>query len=1289
MAKRLTGQFYDLNGRQHRVDIFDNDYSGSASDIDVKYCQLNYDSSNNDDPTSAIIGSRADIGLKVDFEDTVLPTFIDDYSNGQEDRFFVEIYNMASSRVIWRGIMTPDFAGETDTAPLYEFKVSAVCGLATLKKIPYHDGTAIYEGIERLLKHITTALGKIAHTDVFWDSSAVFIKTAVDKWEATMSSGAADDSLYQAAVDHSAFYDFKTSGNVDKDVLSCYDVIEATLIAMKCRIMMNEGAWWIEDIPYRTASPYTTRHYTKTGTYITNATETGAIVLNQSRSGAKLATMSCDFLPPLKRADITYKVKMRRNLIAGVTDNQPNFNQEISTNGGTAIMRLKFTLNYHITDNGLGAPVGAVYFAIPKVVLKIGSYYLDRPYTIQNYTAIVDAPEWTTSVGGAIYVPIQVGQIVAGTDGVKGSIQVELLTPALPANGSANLFDMENDECEIRKFNNTLMADNLFLKDLHIVDQYLEVFDQGTPFVTEDQTLYTATNDNGASERYEKDVIIGTAGFANSVGRLKVWNGTEWVNAGAWGQGTNPRSHALGSLLSLQIVNQRGKPLRRLNGSVLGNFRIHHLLQDPQDRIWMMSSCTWDIGRNTMQGSWFQLYYGEDGVSSTPVKIKIYPPDSPPIIDPTGPSLGISNQQPGFYSNPPPTVLKPVSYNAIDAKIDKGATVTSIPLDVASFGNEFAANDAVRIVHPITGVYQEFEIDVPPVLGDTALSVVSEVADYDFPEGSYLVVQQRPYAFSLPEANQGEILRFNSVSEQWEAYAGTTDGHVLTWDATNGWQSEAPGGGGGGLSDGDYGDITVSGGGTVMQIDAGAVGTTELAANSVTDSKIRAGAASSVIGRSALTGGDVADIVAVTSGHVLVMTDTGLEFNVIGASSLSDNSVTDAKLRDSAALSVIGRSANTGGDPADIVATNDFEVLRRSGATIGFGQVATGGIADNAVTTAKIAANNVTYAKIQQVAANNVLLGNRLGINNNPQEITMAQLATMAGYIDSAADLTAPRIPYVSAARRITDSANMRWLNATQEILIGDGTSRDARFAHNFTGALAFAELFHGEGQVNGDYQAIIKNTRNLSNTGRAIMILEVGGTNAGDAFYVVRTTGGDQWSLGLDKSDANKFKITPKSTAPGSVANSGIIVTNAAKALVGINKDAPVHPMDIGGTERSEQFHGINVAWAAADLSFGLGAGTAPTFTAMSGTHNFVKVEFSTGTAPTANNAIFTITRKAGYEFSTKGFPVFCAANNNAAGEITKFYMNADNGVQYTMVANGTLTANTPYKLYIAFSGY
>lgn len=94
---------------------------------------------------------------------------------------------------------------------------------------------------------------------------------------------------------------------------------------------------------------------------------------------------------------------------------------------------------------------------------------------------------------------------------------------------------------------------------------------------------------------------------------------------------------------------------------------------------------------------------------------------------------------------------------------------------------------------------------------------------------------------------------------------------------------------------------------------------------------------------------------------------------------IDDNAVTNTKLRDSAALSVIGRNANSSGDPADIAATAaSGAVLRESGSTIGFGTIATAGIADDAV----------TYAKIQNVTSTNRVLGRSSAGAGDIEEIT-------------------------------------------------------------------------------------------------------------------------------------------------------------------------------------------------------------------------------------------------------------------------------------------------------------
>lgn len=97
------------------------------------------------------------------------------------------------------------------------------------------------------------------------------------------------------------------------------------------------------------------------------------------------------------------------------------------------------------------------------------------------------------------------------------------------------------------------------------------------------------------------------------------------------------------------------------------------------------------------------------------------------------------------------------------------------------------------------------------------------------------------------------------------------------------------------------------------------------------------------------------------------------------ALTIAANAVTNLHLRDSTALSVIGRSANSGGDPADIAATAATDaVLRESGSTIGWGTVATGGIANNAI----------TFAKMQQVNTD-TLLGRDTAATGNVESITV------------------------------------------------------------------------------------------------------------------------------------------------------------------------------------------------------------------------------------------------------------------------------------------------------------
>ena len=101
--------------------------------------------------------------------------------------------------------------------------------------------------------------------------------------------------------------------------------------------------------------------------------------------------------------------------------------------------------------------------------------------------------------------------------------------------------------------------------------------------------------------------------------------------------------------------------------------------------------------------------------------------------------------------------------------------------------------------------------------------------------------------------------------------ASPTDTYVLTFNSGTGKWEAAASAGGGGVSDGDYGDITVSSSGTVWSIDAGVVDTTELADAAVTTAKIEDDAVTAAkLADTAVTAGSYtnADITVDAQGRI-------------------------------------------------------------------------------------------------------------------------------------------------------------------------------------------------------------------------------------------------------------------------------------------------------------------------------------------------------------------------------------------------------------------------------------
>lgn len=199
------------------------------------------------------------------------------------------------------------------------------------------------------------------------------------------------------------------------------------------------------------------------------------------------------------------------------------------------------------------------------------------------------------------------------------------------------------------------------------------------------------------------------------------------------------------------------------------------------------------------------------------------------------------------------------------------------------------------------------------------------------------------------------------------------------------------------------GDVTASAGSNATAIGANKVLTAMIADAQVTLAKLANIATDSLIGRDTAGSGVPENILLNAtlsmdgSGNLQRAALTGDVTASAGsnATTIAANAVTDTKLRDSALLSVIGRSANSAGDPADIAAVAaSGAVLRESGSVLGFGSIATAGITNNAVTSGKIADNAVTNTKLNDMA-NATVKGRTTAGTGDPEDLTMAQLVAL------------------------------------------------------------------------------------------------------------------------------------------------------------------------------------------------------------------------------------------------------------------------------------------------------
>lgn len=130
--------------------------------------------------------------------------------------------------------------------------------------------------------------------------------------------------------------------------------------------------------------------------------------------------------------------------------------------------------------------------------------------------------------------------------------------------------------------------------------------------------------------------------------------------------------------------------------------------------------------------------------------------------------------------------------------------------------------------------------------------------------------------------------------------------------------------------------LTAGTGITITDAGAGSTVTIAPTTNGIADTMLRQSVANSVVGRANNSTGNVADISCGTDGHALRLSGTTLGCGTLAAGALGANIVGDAALRQGTARTVIGRSANSTGNVADISGGGAGTYLSDNGTSLSF-----------------------------------------------------------------------------------------------------------------------------------------------------------------------------------------------------------------------------------------------------------------------------------------------------------------------------------------------------------------
>lgn len=1086
MATLFTCTVPTHDGDTYRVNIDDADYGGSAVEVELAYgaFSLRYEGDSRD-MFAPVMPSKCTVAIAVSDDNlATVENFGLDLIESGEQRFTVRIDHKpdgGSYSLYWVGYVIPDLSGFQDITPPYLFNVVAADGLGRLKKIDYKSTSGDNPVTElTALEHVLYALGKdTILRDLYYAGSDIYIRTTVNWQDSNMGApSAAKCPLANTKFSGAVFSDKTESTSAEKqfDHMTCFEVIESIARHFAARFYFCEGSWRFEQLNERDQSTFFERRFSKLGVYVSSVSAQAKDVAVQNTGlNNRLAGGVFSYLPALNKVQANYLHNTGGNRLEGYQNYWsslspfPAIVQFFTTSlSSDNVFRISGAINFEAElDTAYTRPWRYLF----RLYVKVSTYTLEglstNLFVGGNGTTTLNpvVPVWNNT--GTNYYEIS-SSFCFGTL-LSETINFTFDTPPLPTGTTfevgfytylADNVDNTGESATVNYW--SVLGPSLLIRD---------ALNPSADYETERQ--YIVTNDTvGNSEEIEQDFLFGHPVSGSTLGGVLTSpnSGVFTLSTATWDQGTGTEDYEFPQLWAAEIMAGRSTSRPVWSGSikaaeVFASTRVIF----PDNAGWIFLGGEFSATENTWTGEWVQAGVARSLVIATtpgirinntirfPIKTKKWNPFAtvpPGSVVIKGGFSGLT----GFTG----LAITALAVNEVATTVSAG-TITSIPLGYAVNANDYIENDDIIIVNPSTGEVTPATVSKTSADGDTSLSIFSTTVP-SLPSGSLILygplnkyTKQGGSHGKMPVGTaEGQALLWNNATEVWEPYSGLSDGQVLTWDTTNGWQAEAPAG----IADGDTLSTGLTFPNTGLHIlDTNATHDLIIAPGSNLTADRTLTVTTGDANRTLTLGGDTT-----LNGGTHSGTNTGdqtitLTGDVTGsgtgsfATTIANDAVTDGKLRNSAALSVIGRSANSIGDPADIAASVDGQVLRLAASTLSFGTVATAGIENGAVTNAKVA-TGIDAAKLADGSISNTEFQYLNGVTSAIQTqldgkvdenaaITGATKTKITydakGLVTAGADATTADIADSTNKRYVTDT-NLTVINNTSGTNTGDQT---------------------------------------------------------------------------------------------------------------------------------------------------------------------------------------------------------------------------------------------------------